>query len=180
MAPAFCKALVKLFGMSATPFVKLFRKSTPQEVDPYPSAQDGDQSTQGGELSARGDSPLSKFSSILRRFVEGRLLVADNPKNANLIDVAWINAEAAMQLLLAKSKQYVDWVKENPRQATLIAACITIPIVLTVALIAVCIIILIVFIAALIAACVIILIVFPVATPLGAIGFSVAVPVAGM
>lgn len=176
MAPAFCKAFAKLFGISTTPFVKLLRKSIPQEVDPYPSAQDGNQSTQGGELSARGDSPLSKFSSILRRFKEGRLLVAEIPKDASLIDVARINAEAA----LAKFKQYVDWVKENPRQATLIAACIVIPIAFTVALIAVCIIILVAFTAALIAACIIIPIVFPVATPLGAIGFSVAVPVAGM
>ncbi|KAF2865081.1 hypothetical protein BDV95DRAFT_456288, partial [Massariosphaeria phaeospora] len=48
-------------------------------------------------------------------------------------------------------KQYVDWVKQNPRQAILIAACIIIPIV------------------------------FTAATPtiLGAIGFSSAGPVVG-
>jgi hypothetical protein len=57
-----------------------------------------------------------------------------------------------MRLLVAKFKQYVDWVRQNPRQAILIAACIISPIV------------------------------FTAATPaiLGAIGFSSAGPVVGM
>lgn len=141
MAPAFWEMVVELF-----------RNSKPQEVDPQPSAQDGDQSAQGGELSARGDPAPSEFLSILRMFEEDQLLVAGIPKSDSLVDVALMNATVAMRLLLAKFKQYANWVKENPRQATLIAACIIIPIV------------------------------FTAATPaiLGAIGFSAAGPVAGM
>ena len=141
MAPAFWTA-----------FVRLFRKSTPQDLDPHPSTRD--QSARGGELSAsaRGDPTLSEVSSLLRRFEEGHFLIADIPKLTSISDVVLINATAAMRLLVAKFKQYVDWVKQNPRQAAFIAACVIIPIV------------------------------FTAATPaiLSAIGFSAAGPVAGM
>jgi hypothetical protein len=134
MAPAFW-----------TRFVKLFRKSTPQDVDPHSSAQDSD-------LSARGDPTPLEVCSLLRRVKEDYFLIADTLKSTSLSDAALINATAAMRLLVAKFKQYVDWVKQNPRQAILIVACIIIPIV------------------------------FTAATPtiLDAIGFSSAGPVVGM
>lgn len=120
MAPRFWTALVELF-----------HKSTPQEPNPQPSTQDDDQLVRGEEPSARGGPSPSEVSSLWRRINEDLLLIADTPQFPSLIDSAFINATASMRLLVSKFKQYADWVKQNPRQAAVIAACIIIPIILT-------------------------------------------------
>ena len=71
-----------------------------------------------------GEGSSTVLYPLLRRFKEDQFLIADTPKSTSLSDAALINATAAMRLLVAKFKQDVDWVKQNPRQAILITACI--------------------------------------------------------
>jgi hypothetical protein len=145
----------------------------PQAADPSPSPStlddDGNDSTHDGAHASDTDPNASPRddddnepdrnapsppnpSSLLRFFNFSHFLNTSVPKATSLSDAALINATAAIRALVTRFKQYVDWIKQNPRQTALIAACIIIPI--------------------LFAAC----------TPaiLGAVGFSAAGPVAGM
>jgi hypothetical protein len=148
-------------------------QNSPQAANPDLDTQDGDESTHDGALTsdpdpsakdddgdARGDKRVP--SALFHFFRFSPVLTITAAGAMALGDAALVNATAAMralvtkvkqcaEMLVAKFKEYIDWARQNPRQAALIAACILIPVIFT--------------------AC----------TPaiLAAIGFSAAGPVAG-